>query len=135
MVPQISPSDLTFLHDECPRCLHAKYVEKVRRPSTPMPSIFTRIDSAMKTYYRGRTLVSADGVRGRVVEGSDWVQSAPIELPHGTCTIKGRFDTVIAWEDDTYSVVDFKTAPVRPEYLGKYERQLAAYAYSLTHPA
>lgn len=30
---------------------------------------------------------------------------------------------------------DFKTAPVKPEYLDKYWVQLHAYAYALEHPA
>ena len=51
---KLSPSDLTFLWDECPRCFYLKVVNGFNRPSLPMPKIFTRIDLIMKGYYAGK---------------------------------------------------------------------------------
>ncbi len=42
---KLSPSDLTFLWDECPRCFYLKVTGRLSRPSTAFPSIFSSIDS------------------------------------------------------------------------------------------
>ena len=62
---KISPSDLTFLWDECPRCFWRKYRLGVRRPFGIMPGIFSRIDSALKTPVRTPT-VAYDKARRKV---------------------------------------------------------------------
>ncbi len=37
---KISPSDLTFLWDECPRCFYLKVRHKFKRPGLPFPKIY-----------------------------------------------------------------------------------------------
>jgi hypothetical protein len=135
---KLSPSDLTFLWDECPQCFYLKIVRNVRRPWSPMPSIFTRIHDLLDGYFRGRPTfeLSPDLPDGVVELGERWVTSQPIELPghSDACFVRGRFDTVLAFSDSTYGVSDFKTSEPRLEHVPFYSRQLHAYAYALEHP-
>jgi len=50
---KLSPSDLTFLWDECPRCFYLKVVLGINRPPTAFPKIFGRIDLLMKRLFSG----------------------------------------------------------------------------------
>ena len=134
---KLSPSDLTFLWDDCKRCFYLKVVNKIARPSTPMPSIFIKIDGLMKSFYQGKATgeLCPDLPPGFVQFGEKWVESQPIRLPGYTsaCYIKGKFDTVVRFEDGSYGVVDFKTSTPKPTHLAFYGRQLHAYAYALEH--
>ena len=135
---KLSPSDLTFLWDECPRCFYLKVVNGFNRPSLPMPKIFTRIDLIMKGYYAGKpsSALSPALPEGTVRFGDRWVVSEPIELAGhaGTCYIRGRFDCVLEFVDGSYGVVDFKTTEAKAEHVAFYSRQLEAYAYALENP-
>lgn len=134
--PRLSPSDLTFLWEECPGCFYERYVLDIRRPRMPFPAIFGNIDGAMKAFYAPRTLRTPDGLRATVLNaGTEWVKSDTIDTPSGSCTISGKFDTILAVEDGTYAIVDFKCAEVKEQYLAKYTRQLAAYALAVSTPA
>jgi len=136
---KLSPSDLTFLWDECPRCFYLKVVQGFNRPATAFPKIFNRIDKLMKGFFEGKTTVEvAPGLPAGVVRlGEKWVTSQPIQLPghSAACFIKGKFDTVVEFADHSYGVIDFKTSETRPEHVAFYSRQLHAYAYALEHPA
>jgi CRISPR/Cas system-associated exonuclease Cas4 (RecB family) len=74
---------------------------------------------------------------GKTIMSGRWVTSAPITGVDGehSAYIQGIFDTVVQFEDGSYGVVDFKTSEAREEHIEFYGRQLAAYAYALTHPA
>ena len=66
-----------------------------------------------------------------------WVKSVPISFP-GTstqCVIKGRFDAIMAFEDGSYGIIDYKTSDASEEKAAFYSRQLSAYAYALENPA
>ena len=136
---KLSPSDLTFLWDECPRCFYLKVVHQFNRPWSPFPKIFNRIDKLMKDHFEGKptSSISPELPEGVVKYGEKWVTSEPISLPNHekTCYIKGKFDTVVAFNDGTYGVVDFKTSEAKPSHIPFYSRQLHAYTYALEHPA
>lgn len=135
----ISPSDLTFLWEECPRCFYLKVMRKFSRPSMPFPKIFTRIDGLMKTYFQERSTheFSQDLPAGSIRFKDQWVVSRPITMggQTTTLTIRGKFDCVVNFEDGTYGVVDFKTSEARPEHIPFYSRQLHAYTHALEYPA
>jgi hypothetical protein len=65
-----------------------------------------------------------------------FIRSAPIVFPtHDvTLVLRGRYDSILRFSDGSLVVCDFKTAPVKSEYLDKYWVQLHAYAYMLEHP-
>jgi CRISPR/Cas system-associated exonuclease Cas4 (RecB family) len=136
---KLSPSQLTFAWDECPRCFYLKVVLGIDRPSQPFPKIFTRIDSLMKRLFDGQptSALTPELPPGRVAMQGKWVNSAPIVFPDliASCYIKGAFDSVLAFDDGTYAVIDFKTSSPSKEHIGFYGRQLSAYAYALEHPS
>jgi hypothetical protein len=140
MLPfKLSPSDLTFLWDECKRCFYLKVVSNFPRPATAFPSIFTKIDGLMKHYFEGKATaeISPTLPPGVVMHGEKWVESQPVSLPGLAAQgfLRGKFDTVLQFKDGSYGVVDFKTSSPKPTHLAFYGRQLHAYAYALEHAA
>ena len=136
---KLSPSMLTFAWDECPRCFYLRVVRGIDRPSMAFPKVFTRIDSLMKNLFAGKptSAIDPDLPPGRVAMQGKWVTSAPIEFPgvEASCYIKGAFDSVLAFDDGCYAVMDFKTSTPSRQHVAFYGRQLSAYAYALEHPA
>jgi CRISPR/Cas system-associated exonuclease Cas4 (RecB family) len=136
---KLSPSDLTFLWDECKRCFYLKYVHGITRPAMAFPSIFGAIDRLMKDYYESRSTAELDASlpAGKVRFGERWVESLPVTLSAhtGQCYIRGKFDSILAFEDGSFGVVDFKTSEPRASHIAFYGRQLHAYAYALENPA
>ncbi len=136
---KLSPSMLTFAWDECPRCFYLRVVRGIDRPAMAFPKVFTRIDSLMKNLFAGKPTSAIDPELppGRVAMQGKWVNSAPIEFPGvaASCYIKGAFDSVLAFDDGSYAVMDFKTSTPSRQHIAFYGRQLSAYAYALEHPA
>ena len=136
---KLSPSDLTFLWDECKRCFYLKVARGYRRPAIPFPKIFTRIDLLMKDFYLDKPTkaIHPDLPDGKVYLTGKWVESNIIHLSgHAVeCYLKGNFDTVLKFDDESYAVVDFKTTEINEEHIPFYTRQLQAYAYALEHAA
>lgn len=135
----LSPSDFAFLWEECKRCFYLKVARNLRRPSAPMPRIFTRIDAQMKARYSGkRTHEVMSFLPAGVIQCDDsWVQSAPLALPGypSACVLRGKLDTVVRFDDGTFAVVDFKTSQPRDAHVPLYGRQLHAYAWALENAA
>jgi len=135
----LGPTDLTFLWDECPRCFYKKVVLKQSRPRTPFPKVFGVIDRAMKDFYLGeRAELVAPGAPAGIFGSPDhWVKSAPITLPGcpNPIVLRGRLDALVACDDGSHGVVDFKTAPPKAAHVRIYGRQLHAYGWALEHPA
>lgn len=135
----ISPSDLTFLWDECKRCFYLKNRQGFRRPASAFPKIFGTIDLLMKDIYLNQSTkkMAAELPEGKAIMSGRWVTSEPISLPEfsNTCSIRGIFDTLVQFEDGSYGVIDFKTTKVNEAHIAFYSRQLQAYAYALEHPA
>jgi hypothetical protein len=143
MEPSISytlaPSSLTFLWEECKHDFYMQVVRGVYRPSAPFPSIFNKIDAAMKRRFAvdGWHKFGEGQPSFKIAYGEKTVRSSPIVLPGRTITIslKGRYDSILTFNDGSKVMCDFKTAAVKPEYLDKYWVQLHAYAYALENPA
>lgn len=135
----ISPSDLTFLWDECKRCFYLKVRHNFRRPASPFPKIFSTIDLLMKDIYLNQSTkkISHQLPDGKAIMSGRWVASEPVRFPESdnTCSIRGIFDTLVQFEDGSYGVIDFKTTKANESHITFYSRQLQAYAYALEHPA
>ncbi len=136
---KLSPSDLTFLCTECPRCFYLKYMCGITRPAAPFPAIFGKIDRLMKAHFAGRSTFELHPSLppGSISVSEKWIESLPIVLPGHelSCFIKGKYDAVICFDSGSFGVVDFKTSEPKPEHVPFYSRQLHAYAYALEHPA
>jgi hypothetical protein len=135
----LAPSSLTFLWEECKHDFYMHVVHHVYRPNTPFPSIFVKIDAAMKRRFAedGWHKFGEGQPSFKIAYGEKTVRSSPIVLPHRkvTLSVKGRYDSILTFEDGSLVICDFKTTSVKPEYLDKYWVQLHAYAYALEHPA
>jgi len=84
-----------------------------------------------------RTENICDGVPpGKITLGEKWVESRLFDVPDTDSKfyIKGRFDIVAELDDNTYSVMDFKTSKPGNDKNIMYGKQLHAYAVSLENP-
>jgi hypothetical protein len=131
----LNPSDFAFLWEECKRCFYLKVREGFRRPSTPMAKIFTVIDGEMKKCFEGkRTEKMMPFLPPGIVDASvSWVQSRPVEVAghESSVVIRGKIDTLVRFDDNSFGVIDFKTSARRAEHVRLYGRQLHAYAIAL----
>jgi len=136
---KLSPSDLTFLWDECPRCFYLKVVRSFNRPASAFPSIFGRIDRAMKTYYADKTAtdISASLPAGKFYFAEQFIVSTPLARPgfNDTVYFSGKFDAILEFDNGSYGLIDFKTSEPKAEQIAFYARQLQAYVYALENPA
>lgn len=135
---KLSPSDLTFLWDECPRCFYMKVVLGINRPPTAFPKIFGTIDLLMKRLFEGSNTAELNTAlpAGHVMFGEKWVESSTLPLPGiMPAFVRGKFDSAVSFDDGSYGVVDFKTSAPSPKHVPFYSQQLHAYAYALEHPA
>jgi hypothetical protein len=136
---KLTPSDFAFLWEECKRCFYLKVARGFSRPRPIMPKIFTLIDGQMKSYFSGRRTesISPELPKGVVHLGEKWVHSKPISVAKRTCTcfIRGKFDTVVQFDDGSYGIIDFKTSHTKSEHILLYGRQLHAYALALENAA
>ena len=135
---KLSPSDLTFAWDECKYCFYMKVKHNIVL-RTAFPGMFGKMANLTSGFYQGRPAseISPTLPAGVVQYREKFVRSAPISLPgtESQCYINGRFDAVIAFEDGTYGIVDYKTSDPKEEHAAFYSRQLSAYAYALENPA
>ena len=134
----LSPSDLTFSWDGCKRCFYLKVKHNIGYRG-PFPGMFGKMGDLTSNYYLDRpsSEISSELPAGVVKFREKWVKSVPISFP-GTasqCVIKGRFDAIIAFEDGSYGIIDYKTSEASEEKAAFYSRQLSAYAYALENPA
>jgi RecB family exonuclease len=101
--------------------------------------MFGKMGDLTSNYYLDKpsSEISPDLPAGVVKYREKWVKSVPISFP-GTasqCVIKGRFDAIIAFDDGSYGIIDYKTSDASEEKAAFYSRQLSAYAYALENPA
>jgi hypothetical protein len=136
---KLSPSALTFLYDECKRCFYLTLMRDFKRPSTPFPKIFSKIDVAMKDYFMSRSNkeINEDLPKGRMIMAQRWVESVPMVFPNHVLQpyFRGLFDAILEFDCGGFGLIDFKTSEYVPAQLPFYQRQLSAYVYSLEHPA
>jgi hypothetical protein len=137
-VYNLSPSDLTFLWDGCKRCFYLKVKHNIVYRGS-FPGMFGKMGDLTSNYFLDKPAseISPDLPAGIVKYREKWVKSIPISFP-GTsaqCVIKGRFDAIMAFEDGSYGIIDYKTSDASEEKAAFYSRQLSAYAYALENPA
>lgn len=135
----IAPSDFAFLYDESKWAFHLKYVSGIKRPPLVLPKIFNVIDNSIKESYSGHDFsqVCKDLPQGVMQTSDKWVKSTPIVNPDYDISVSiiGKIDAYFEYPDGTTSIVDFKTSEINEEFAQKYNRQLHAYCYGVSHPA
>jgi len=135
---KLSPSDLTFAWEECKYCFYLKVKHNLVL-RTPFPGIFGKMANLTSEFYLGKPAseISENLPCGVVRYREKFVKSTPISIPGAVseCYISGRFDAVIAFDDGSFGIVDYKTSDPREEHAAFYSRQLSAYVYALENPA
>ena len=134
---KLSPSSLTFLHDECPACFWHHYNGRPR-PATAFPKVFGALDSAQKDFFLGRSVKEfKQSLPAGVVERGKRVRSEAISLPGTSYRVEfgGETDTILKFSRAGYGVCDFKTSTPGDQTAALYGRQLHAYAIALERPA
>ena len=136
-VIRLSPSSLTFLHDECPACFWHHYNGRPR-PATAFPKVFGALDNAQKDFFVGQSVkdVSRTLPAGFIQRGKR-VKSETIALPGTPYRVQfgGETDTIFKFSRAGYGVCDFKTSTPSDDTAALYGRQLHAYAIALERPA
>ena len=134
---KLSPSSLTFLHEECPACFWHHYNGRPR-PATAFPKVFGALDNAQKELFVGRSTkeVKKSLPAGTIQRGKR-VKSEAIALPGTPYRVQfgGETDTILRFSRAGYGVCDFKTSAPNEEAAALYGRQLHAYAIALERPA
>ena len=135
---KLSPSDLTFAWDGCKLCFYLKVKHNIGYRGV-FPGMFGKMANMTSDFYMGKPTseISLSLPPGVIMFKEKWVKSSPISIPgfQSQCYIRGRFDAVIAFEDGSYGIIDYKTSEAKEEHAGFYSRQLFAYAYALENPA
>jgi hypothetical protein len=134
----LSPSDLTFLWDGCQFCFYMKVKHNIVYRG-PFPGMFGKMGDLTSNFYQDKptSAISPSLPAGIVKYKEKWVKSIPILFPGigSQCVIRGRFDAVVAFEDGSYGIIDYKTSDSSSEKAAFYSRQLSAYVYALENPA
>jgi hypothetical protein len=107
------------------------------RPYSPFPSVFGKIDDAMRKYYDAK-YTSDCGLGqylpyGLVLTEEKKIRSKPIVVGDLAISFSGLTDAMLKIEDGTWGVLDFKCSQPK-ETQPPYERQLGAYQYILENP-
>ena len=135
---KLSPSDFAFLWDQCKRCFWLKKVKNVAPPGGPFPRVFTILDEAQKTYFRGRHTKDIMGKmpKGQFVYADGWAVSKPLEFQDlgVSLQIRGKYDSILKLDRGGYCLMDFKTTITTKDTFAKYSRQLHSYVYALANP-
>ena len=122
------------LADFCPRCF---WIERhLDKPPAVFPGIFSTLDAISKrsTHHSFAQKNKVPGwlpiIDALEVEEGDTYFKLPVE--HGNWILVGKPDDIFRTKDDTYHIVDYKTAKFtsrQDELLPLYEVQLNCYAY------
>jgi hypothetical protein len=100
--------------------------------------VFTRIDRAMKGHLLGqRTDAFSGAPSGVIVAVDQWVKSTPLGTSDSanSIVIRGRLDALVALEDGSTAILDFKTTAPKDPHLASYTDQLRGYLAAVEHPA
>ena len=131
------PSDFGFLYQECKACFYNKYKHNLWRPKFNMPSIFTKIDGQMTSFYDGKSpkIINPELPEGIITLGGTDVKSRPVRFEEYDIEliIKGKIDSIILFEDNTIGIIDFKTTQIDERKARLYFHQLSGYSVCLEH--
>lgn len=133
MMYRLSPSSLN-LFTECKFCFYLAVKEKIKRPSTPFPSITSALDSVIKRYFnlyrkKGQLPPFLEGkINGKLI---DFLPKT-LEFSLGGNILYGRLDECIALSSGEFAPLDHKTRASTPEEIHQsYQLQMDIYTLLL----
>lgn len=104
------------------------------RPYSGFPSIFGKIDRAMRTTYQGKSSLKLTGKEGTFDTKEYRLLSNPLSISDGlTIQFSCKTDCIINFEDQTAGILDFKTSEVKEAKVELYAPQLYAYREAYPH--
>ncbi len=130
----ISPTDLTFLWNDCPRCFYNKIHKIWSKPYTPFPSIFTQIDRCIRHSLQGKSCQPLLGKPGTFDTTDKTIKSRPIQIGEHEIVFSGKMDIRVNFKDGSVGVIDAKTSDPKDAYMAMYDRQLHTYRSILLDP-
>lgn len=118
----------------CRRCFWFKVAAGQKRPPSPMPGVFTRMDACQRAFFHERSTrdIHPSLPAGKLNCHGLKVLSRPIELPGHQARVRfrGEMDALGELDGGGFVAVDFKTASWKESQV-PYALQLHAYAWGL----
>lgn len=130
----ISPTDLTFLWQECPRCFYNKIHKIWSRPYTPFPSVFSKIDRCIREALHNQDCEPLLGRPGVFDTTDRTIKSNPIQVGEHEIIFSGKMDIRVNFADGTVGVIDAKTSDPKDSMIPVYGRQVDTYRTILQNP-
>jgi hypothetical protein len=104
------------------------------RPYSAFPSIFGKIDRAMRTTYQGKSSLKVTGKEGVFDTKEYKLVSTPEPISSEfAIQFSGKTDCLIDFADETAGILDFKTSEVKEAKIELYAPQLYAYREAYQH--
>ena len=135
----LAPSELDYMPMKCPRCFYLSKVKKISLKNFP-PPVFSNFDVVQQDYFKTKNtshlsaslpsgeIMQKDALPGKVVS------TTLTDLKGRGFILGGRPDVVIAFDDNSYGIIDFKTTNIKEDKAESYRYQLEAYRYIFTYP-
>lgn len=132
----ISPSDLSYFWSDSKIGFYDKYVLKIQRPKQAFPSVFNKIDLAMKDAFdeKASEKIATGAPKGKIIHNEVFVQSTTIDIGKFKVGFKGKIDCLIETNENKYYITDYKTTNISDKLKEVYFLQLMAYAFCLEKP-
>lgn len=145
-VLSIAPSGLHWTYEKCPRCYWNQIHRVWKKPYMPFPSVFSRIDKAMREDFHQLDTSALKGMspngmadikpRGILLTKELTVKSRPFELGGKLFQYSCKTDAIAEFPDDGdsgFGIYDFKTSKIDPDRLiDQYLPQLMCMAATLS---
>ena len=135
----LAPSELDYMPMKCPRCFYLAKIKKISLKNFP-PPVFSNFDIVQQEYFKSKNTsnLSTSLPSGKIMQKNQLpgrVVSSTLKDNKGReFILGGRPDVVIAFDDQTYGIIDFKTTNIKEDKAESYRYQLEAYRYIFTYP-
>ncbi len=135
----LAPSELDYMPMKCPRCFYLAKVKKIKLKNFP-PPVFSNFDVVQQDYFKSKNTsnLSASLPSGKIMQKDQLpgrvVSTTLTDLKGRGFILGGRPDVVIAFDDNSYGIIDFKTTNIKEDKAESYRYQLEAYRYIFSHP-
>jgi len=135
----LAPSELDYMPMKCPRCFYLAKVKKISLKNFP-PPVFSNFDVVQQEYFKTKNTSSLSSClpSGKIMQKDELpgrVVSTTLKDNKGReFILGGRPDVVIAFDDKSYGIIDFKTTNIKADKAESYRYQLEAYRHIFTYP-
>ena len=135
----LAPSELDYMPKKCPRCFYLSKVKKINLKNFP-PPVFSNFDVVQQDFFKTKNTsnLSSSLPSGKILQKDELpgrVVSTTLTDDKGReFILGGRPDVVIAFDDKSYGIIDFKTTSIKEDKAESYRYQLEAYRYIFTYP-